>query len=365
MTQKQATLISLVVLTAIAVYVCYLIARPFLKPMLFALVLAIIFYPIHDRVGRLIRQPSAAAAVSTLLVVLLIVVPGVAVGMAVTEELRSLYQSLRQRSLEGGGWGPYFTELIERPLGWIGQYVDVSGFDLRAAILERLQQVSAFLVGLVASAVNNIAIVLGHTVITLFTLFFLFREGQWMKRQLAVALPLDAEHTQRLFKGVSDMIMANVYGVLAVAVGQGVLTGLAFLVLGLPSPILWGVVAAVFSLVPLVGSGAVWLPASIILFLSGQWVKGLILLGWGAGVVGLFDNIVRPLVISGRARLHTLMVFFSLLGGVHAFGLLGLFIGPVVVSIAIALIGMLREESRSWPLQWQEQARDSSSTGPF
>ncbi|MCS6806150.1 MAG: AI-2E family transporter [Acidobacteriota bacterium] len=365
MTQKRATLIFLIVLTTIVVYLCYLIARPFLKPILFAIVLAIIFYPIHDRIERLIRRPSAAAAISTLLVVVLIVVPSVLVGMAVTEELRSLYQSLRQRSLEGGGWGPYFTDLIERPLGWIGQYVDVSEFDLRAEILQRLQQVSAFLVALAASVVNNIASVLGHAVITLFTLFFLFREGQRMKRQLAVVLPLDAERTQRLFKGVSDMIMANVYGVLAVAVGQGVLTGLAFLVLGLPSPILWGLVAAVFSLVPLVGSGAVWLPASIILLVSGQWVKGLILLGWGAGIVGLFDNIVRPLVISGRARLHTLMVFFSLLGGVQAFGLLGLFIGPVVVSIAIALIGMLREETRSWPLDWREQVRESSSTGPF
>jgi predicted PurR-regulated permease PerM len=144
------------------------------------------------------------------------------------------------------------------------------------------------------------------------------------------------------------------YGVLAVGAAQGVLVGLAFWVLGLPSPILWGVVTSLFSMVPLVGSGAVWAPAVLLLVLSGSWGKGLLLLGWGVGVVGMVDNFVRPYVMSGQVKLHPLLLFFALLGGVKAFGLIGIFVGPVILAITMTLISLLREEGRSWQAIWRE-----------
>jgi predicted PurR-regulated permease PerM len=134
-----------------------------------------------------------------------------------------------------------------------------------------------------------------------------------------------------------------VYGCLAVGVAQGSLAALAFRVLGLPSPVLWGVLTASFSLVPVVGSAAVWGPAVIILVVGGHWGKGLILLGWGAGVVAQVGSLVRPYVISERVKLHTLLVFFALLDGVKAFGVMGLFIGPVILSITPVVLEMLRE----------------------
>ena len=164
-----------------------------------------------------------------------------------------------------------------------------------------------------------------------------------MRERVAALLPLNRSQLERLFTGISNSIVANVYGCLAVGAAQGSLASLAFWTLGLPSPVLWGMVTALFSLIPIVGSAAVWGPAVIVLLISGHWWKGLILLAWGAGVVGQVDTVVRPYVISGRAKLHTLLVFFALLGGVQAFGVMGLFVGPVVLSVAIVVLEMLRE----------------------
>ncbi len=126
--------------------------------------------------------------------------------------------------------------------------------------------------------------------------------------------------------------------------------------LGLPSPLLWGVVTAFFSLVPLVGSAAIWLPAAIILMLSGNWVKGLLLLAWGAGIVAMADNVIRPLVLSETTKSHGLQTFIALMGGLQAFGLIGLFVGPVVLAVTTALFQILREEN----LQWRDEPSSMS-----
>src|ERR1019366_3447823 len=136
---------------------------------------------------------------------------------------------------------------------------------------------------------------------------------------------------------------ASVYGGIAVGFGQGLLTGLGFWALGLSSPVVWGAAAALASLVPLVGTGMVWAPAVIVLLIGGHWVKALILAAWGAAVVAQIDAVVRPYVVSGRAKMHNLLIFFALLGGVQAFGIMGIFIGPVVVSVTIAVLDMLQE----------------------
>jgi predicted PurR-regulated permease PerM len=152
-----------------------------------------------------------------------------------------------------------------------------------------------------------------------------------------------------------------VYGGLVVAAVQGALTGLALWVFGVPSPVLWGVVASFFALLPLVGTAVVWVPASIYLIATGSWIKGLILAAWGAFVVGTIDNVLRPYLISGRVQMHTLLIFFAVFGGVKVFGFLGLFIGPVVLAVTITLLSMLRDESRAWPAYWREESPDVGS----
>lgn len=344
MERKQATTtIFLLALAAVALYFCYIIARPFLSPIFLAVMIAIVFHPVHTRVRMRIRGRNAAALISTLLVLVILVLPAIGLGIVVSREVTGLYQLLSERSAEQGGWNPYVMHAMERLLGWAGRYIDLSTFDLRGTILRWLEGISKFLLSWGARAVGNILSFLGDALVAFFTLFFLFREGSSMRESVAAVLPLNRGQLERLFTGISNSIVANFYGCLAVGVAQGSLASLGFWVLGLPSPVLWGMVTALFSLIPIIGSAAVWGPAVIVLMVGGHWWKGLILLVWGAAVVGQVDSLVRPYVISERANLHTLLVFFALLGGVKAFGIMGLFVGPVVLSVALVVLEMLRK----------------------
>jgi predicted PurR-regulated permease PerM len=343
MERKQATTFFLLAVAAIALYFCYVIARPFLGSIFLAVMLAIIFHPIHARIQTRLRRRNAAALLSTILVLVVLLVPAVALAVVIGQETRELQQLLSEKSAQQGGWNQYMTHATERVVSWVGHYVDISKLDLRGTVLRWLGQISRSLLSWGGRAVGNFFSLIVDAVATFFTLFFLFREGGAMKEHAAGLLPLTRAQVERLFTGISNSIVANVHGVLAVGTVQGILAGLAFWVLGLPSPVFWGVVTALFSLVPIVGSAAVWGPAAIVLFAGGHWVKGLVLLAWGAGVVAQSDSVVRPFVISQRAQLNTLLVFFALLGGVQAFGVMGLFIGPVVLSFTIVVLEMLRE----------------------
>ena len=176
-----------------------------------------------------------------------------------------------------------------------------------------------------------------------------------MRRRAAAVLPLSSEQIEKLFGGVENTIIGTVYGGLVVAAVQGTLLGLALWACGIPSPVLWGVIAAFFALLPVVGTAAVWVPASIYLLAIGSWPWAVGLAAWGAFVVGTIDNVLRPYLISGRVEMHTLLIFFAVFGGVNVFGFLGLFIGPVILAVTLTLLSMLRDEGRSWHAYWQDE----------
>lgn len=327
-------------------WLCYWIARPFLKPILSAILLAIIYYPLHTRWQRHIKYPNLAALVSTLTVLLTLVVPFLLLGVAVKREMTDLYHLLSEQTAQDGGWGPWLAHTSERLTGWIRRYADVAEIDLGQIMVERVQRARTTLFEDAADVLGNLVSFIVDGVISFFTLFFLFRDGSEVYSRLEAIVPLRPGQLDRLRREVSRTITASVYGSVAVAVSQGMLTGLAFWVLRVPSPILWGVAAALFSFVPLFGPTLIWGPAAVILFISGHWVRGLALLGWGAGVIGLADNVVRPYVISGKVKFYPLHVFIALLGGVQAFGVLGLVIGPIVLALAQALYNLVREENQ-------------------
>lgn len=353
--KRRVTIIFLSAMTAVALYFSYLLFQPFIKPLLSAAVIAIVFFPVHARILRLIRRPGLAALVSTMIVVLLIIVPAVAIVFAIKGEVEDLYNLIDQKSTESGGLSPYVSQLLERPIQWIGRYVDLSHFDWRASLLGRLRELSSFFVAEGWLIVGGVTTFVLNAVITLFTLFFLFLEGRSMRRRAAAILPLTGEQVEKLFGGIENTIIGTVYGGLVVAAVQGAMIGLALWILGVPSPVLWGVVAAFFALLPVVGTAAVWVPAAIYLFATGHWIQAIILIVWGAFVVGSIDNVLRPYLISGRVQMHTLLIFFAVFGGVNVFGFLGLVIGPVILAVTMTLIGLLRDEGRAWNAYWQEE----------
>ncbi len=356
--RKQAAVICLLVLAAVALYLCYLIAKPFLGPVLIAVMLAIVFYPLYVRMQRFFRQPSAAAALSTTLVLLIVTIPVVLLGISVSGELRMVAQSLREQSGAQERLSLYAAHWAEDLLKRLGNYMDLSGLDPQAAFLRWAEEASRYLLSIGAAAVTNLLSFALDTVVVFFSLFFFFREGRNIRRGISAMLPLDPEQTERLFSGIGETMIANLYGGLAVGAAQGILTGLSFWVLGLEAPILWAVVTGLASLVPVVGSALVWGPASIILIVGGHWVKALILVAWGAAVVGQVDVLVRPYVVGARVKVHALLVFFALLGGVETFGIIGIIVGPVILSVTLAVLALLKSTNFSW----QSNAESTPST---
>lgn len=340
--QKRIQQVSLALLVLLALYLCYTIIQPFLYAIIAAVALAILFQPVHQWILAKVRNPSWAAGLSVLAVVILTVVPAVLMGGALIGEIRGLYSTLANKSAADGGWETWILHLIEKPLAYLGVQTSDPEFSLKASILGWLDAASATLLRIARGAVGNIAGFLLDSVVTLFTLFFLLRDGGAIRKHASDVLPLDRQQTDRLFTDIGRTVIANMYGILAVAVVQGGLIAGIFAILGLPSPLLWGVVAGLCSMIPLLGPPLVWVPAAIYLAATAQYGKAAILAGFSAGVIGMADNFIRPYVISGQVDLHPLLVFFSLLGGANAFGIMGLFIGPAVLSVTISLIELLR-----------------------
>lgn len=336
----------LLALTLAFLYLCYLLFKPYAGPILFALVIAIVFHPLHRYSQKRFRNRSAAALVSTLVAVVFTAGPLLYLGFALTHELGGLYNMLAAKSAGDGGPGLYLVRTLQHSVIWLAGHSPFPAIDVRGMIARQVEVASASLVAIGADFLRNLLLLTVNAVIGCFVLFFLFRDGETLLRRLSLMLPLGPGRFAELQHRISTTVVANFYGGIAVGAAQGTLTALAFWALGIDAPVVWGFITAVFSLLPMVGSAAVWLPASIVLLVMGHVLKCLILLGLGAGVIGLVDNVIRPWIVSESARLHTVYVFFALLGGVQVFGVIGLFLGPVILSITAALFEMLQEDLR-------------------
>lgn len=344
--QKQS-FVFLLLLTAAALYLSWLIARPYLTAIITATLLAVTIYPLFIFLLRHVRNRSATALLTTAVVLIAILLPTVFIVNTVANETSVLSGWLNEKSSGDGGLREYFTRLTERPLGWMESKTGISRDQLRSAVTDRLQDVSASLLNWAKSLAGDITRTILDTFIMLFTLFYLLRDGRSILNRLGSILPLESDQYRKLLKTISDSIIANIYGVLAVALAQAVLGALGYWIAGLPNVMLWTFATAIVSMIPVVGAVGVWGVGVIYLAVTAHWGKALFLLVYGAGVISMADNIVRPLVLSGRVKLNTLLVFFSILGGMQAFGFVGLFVGPITVSVAAALLGMLAEERKS------------------
>jgi predicted PurR-regulated permease PerM len=346
--EKRLSLLFLVFVTAATLYLSFVIARPFLTPIATATLLAIAIYPLFLRLNRPIRNRNGAALLATLLVLIAIVLPAVLIVEKLAHETTALYGWLNEQQSREGGWREYVGSVVDPPLEWVASRTGVSQQQLRQTALARLQSASSALLDWGKSFVVNLGGTIVNTMIMLLTLFFLLRDGEWIRERIGSILPIEAHRYQQLVDTVSASIAANMYGVLAVAVAQGTLGAIGYTIAGLPSVMLWSVATSLFSMIPLAGAASVWVTGAIYLLAIGDWGKAIFLAVWGAAVISTADNIVRPLVLSGRVKLHTLLIFFSLLGGVKAFGIVGLFTGPIIVSVAMALLKILEEERMEW-----------------
>lgn len=318
--------------------------QPFLGVIAWATVLVIVFYPVHKRLASRIRKPSLAALVSCLLVILIILVPVALITLAVVNELAGALDSLQSGVNYLLDPNSRFTGPI---LNFLNRFVDISQLRSEEFLLARLKGVSGQLAGQTLGFLGGLASFFIQMFFVIFTMYYFFKDGENISRTIRDALPLDREQSDSIMTRTREVIDASVYGVLTIAIIQGTLGGLAFWVLGLPSAIIWGVVMTFLSMVPMLGAFLVWVPGAIFLAVTGHWVKALLLGVWGTLVIGTIDNFLRPKLVGSRTRLHELLIFFAVLGGLNVFGVLGVVLGPVVIAITLALIDVYRAAGRS------------------
>jgi predicted PurR-regulated permease PerM len=336
----MAGFIGLIVALVIALYVCWLMFQPFFNVLMWAAVLTVVFYPMHRRIRARTGKPTVAAALSTLAVVLLILLPVTFITVAVVGELTAA--AIKFQAADHN-WS--IPPAINRVLEFANRYVDID-IDKESArkfIAERMQTWGSALAASTLVVVGGAVGAIAQVVMVIFTLFYFFRDGEKIRHAAFEMVPLQRVQWQDIMTRTRDVIGATVYGVLAISAIQGVLGTFIFSVLGLPSALLWGVVMFFLSMIPMAGAFLVWGPAAIYLALIGSYTKAAILVVWGIVVIGSIDNVLSPKLVGRRARLHELLIFFAVLGGLQVFGVLGLILGPVVVATTLALIEMVRQ----------------------
>lgn len=334
-----------VALLALLSYLVYLVFSPFLVSLAWAVVLTIMFYPVHRRVRKRLTRANLAALVSTLLLTAIIVAPTLLVAGAFTTQAFQVADRV-QAEWEQGRMP--FTQVwqtlpFERIFDWLARH-NIREEQIRDFVTQNVNTLAGFLAGQLGRLARNLVLFLFDLFVALFASFYLFRDGPLLMQRLRRALPLDEDHRETLFTVGQNVIYASVFSGLVVAAVQGTLGGVVFWLIGIKAAVLWGVVMAFFALLPILGPWMIWVPAVISFVLSGQYLRALILLALGGLVISMVDNILRPILLSGRAQLNGLLVFISILGGVAAFGALGIVLGPILVALADAVVETYTDE---------------------
>jgi predicted PurR-regulated permease PerM len=337
LSRERALALVLLAATALAVYVCYLLARPFLPALAWALALAVVAHPLHSWLLRHTSRPNLAAGLAVGFVAVAIVGPTLLITQQLVQEVAKAVAWF-QSAAAAGRWQAALQDhpWLTTGLAWLAAQVDVRG---------AVEQVSKGLTSGASAVVSGSVAVIVELLITLFALFYFFRDRRQALRGLRSLVPLSEGEAGAVFVRVKDTIYATIYGTLTVALVQGCLGGLMFWVLGLPGALLWGMVMAVLAVVPVLGAFVVWAPAALFLALEGSWGKALILAAWGVLVVSLVDNLLYPVLVGQRLRLHTLPVFIAIVGGLALFGSAGVVLGPVTLAVTVALVEIWRRRT--------------------
>jgi predicted PurR-regulated permease PerM len=330
LTRERVLVLVLALATILVAYLVWRLVQPFVPPITWAIVLAVLAHPMHERLKRHVRWPSVAAGLAVVIVTLVIALPATfVVRQAGAEAIESV---TTVRNLMSGDRWKILIERFPRAAGfkaWVEREVDLDEAAQKAG-----SEVAKGVRGTLERTVNTAM----AAVVTLFMLFFFLRDKAWLLRVVRRLLPLAPTEAEQVRARVRDTITAIVFGSLVVSVVQGTLGGIIFWWLGLPSPLLWGVVMGLLAMLPMFGTALVWVPAAGFLALNGEWEKAAILMGFGVAVISVVDNLLYPLLVKGTLRLHTVPVFISVLGGLFAFGATGIVLGPVILGVGLALL---------------------------
>ena len=322
-----------IIMLVISVILFLLLLQPFAKPIGVAFIGSILVFPLFRLINRLVRSKTAASATSILVLLVIVVAPLIFITYEMYKELTELLIFLRSS---------YDADFVGRMVRSVNNLPWAS--EIISGLNETLQSTASYFASQTFMLIKNMLWFCIEIFVVLITIFFVLRDSSSILEKSYSLLPFNIEETDHLLGKIRDTIYATVFGAVAVAMIQGLLGGIGFAIIGLQSPVLWGCAMALLAMIPFLGAPVIWFPAFIMLIIQGHTMSAIFLFLWGALVVGLIDNVLRPLIIGGKARLHPLLVFFSVFGGIILFGPVGIFFGPIILSITLVLADFLEKK---------------------
>ncbi len=329
-------------------YLLFLVFRSFFSIFVWATVLTVVSQPLFSWIQKRIGgRRTASAVIACLLILLVIVVPVTILGILISQQSIDLYHSLQSNI---GDTGMAMEKLraiqgrpgVQRFLDFARSLFNDEKVDLPGLVRQTVSTASRFVVELAPSLLGGAGRLLYGFLMVFITMFFLFRDGPAIMEIVRASNPLPVAYESEIIRRFQDVTYATFFGSILTTLVQGTVGGLLFWALGITSPLFWGALIAFFSLVPILGAFLVWVPVSSYLLLSGNADRGILLLAIGGLVVSSIDNVLKPAIIRGRTDMHPLLVFLSVLGGLEAFGFLGVILGPLVVAFFLSFLNFYR-----------------------
>jgi len=320
------------------------LVRGFLQPIFWAVALGIVFYPVHTLIEqRVTKRPSLAAGISVMLVLVVVILPIVFLAFAVTDEAAGLYQRLRAGDID---LNQYYAQIQQR-IPALVERLNSLGVDLQR-IPQQLSSsavtISQFIASQALSLGQDTVRVTVYFFLMLYLLFFFMRDSRKILEGLVHALPFGDEREMQLLQKFAEVSRATIKGTLVIGIVQGTIGAIAFAFLGIGAPVLWGVVMALLSIIPAVGPAFVWIPAAVILAVNDRYAAAIVLVIVGALIISLVDNLLRPILVGRDTRMPDYLVLLSTLGGLTAFGLAGVVIGPIIAALFLSIWEMASQE---------------------
>lgn len=327
-------------ITAAIFYLFYRLIIPFFVPICWAGIFVIVFFPLYERILKRVKSSALAAVIMCLLIIVLIIGPLsyllvnlVSEAVLAINEINLMVESGELEKLLAVGL-PWLEAAQKR----LAAYYDLNSINVDNLVRQAVEYLSQAVLERTKNIITNTTRIVFYFFLMVFTMYYFFKDGERLVDKVKRLMPLTHEQTNLTFRQLRDVIYATMYGGVTVALVQGTLGGIMFAAMGINSPVFWGAIMTFLSILPFVGAFIVYVPAGIIMILAGSYFKGIFILAFGTLVISQVDNVLRPYLISGRTAMHPLLLFFTILGGIYLFSLLGLVLGPLIAAIFITLL---------------------------
>ncbi|MDC0612381.1 AI-2E family transporter [Vibrio sp.] len=345
-------LVAALLLSALA---CFYLVEPYVNSIVIAFILSLIIYPVHCRIEKKVERHlgscrNFSAFLSCLLLTVIIVIPLLFVISAIVQQGMLFSQNLYKWVSHGGIQDIFNHPWIQHAIAFANRYLPFDSIDaagIAKKIAESSSQAGTKVVGTSAKILGDATAFILDFFLMLFVLFFLLRDFQRIITSLRHILPLSRSQEDKLLDQVEKVAKSAVMGSFLTAIAQGVAGGIGMAIAGFPG-LFWGTMIGFASFIPVVGTALIWIPASLYLLLTGETTWAIFLVIWSVAIVGSIDNLLRPFLMKGSAGMNTLFIFFSLLGGIQLFGLIGLIYGPLIFAITIVLFNIYEEEFKNF-----------------